>query len=84
MRQIIKRFYISAFVIAVLSSFAFRSSSAITKRSIFLGYRKVAAQCEATDVECTTNGGLACTNANSDVLYKLVGSSCPNQLWRIP
>ena len=85
MRQIIKRFYISAFVIAVLSSFAFRSSTAIGKKSVFIGHRKIGGQCVPTDVLCETNGGQACTDTdNVTVLYKLVGSSCPNQLWRIP
>jgi hypothetical protein len=75
-----------AFMMAITAAFAF--SKAPADKAVFqvIGHIKNSnGSCTPTDVMCeTVKFDTACVNSSSTVLYRLSGTTCPNQLWRIP
>lgn len=75
---------VMAFILATGGAFAFKTAPSEKAVTQFLGHKKQGQSCSATNVMCQDiNNGVPCTSG-TDVLYKLNGSSCPDQLWKIP
>lgn len=72
-----------AFLIAISGAFAFNNAPAKKSAQQFIGHIKVDSDCEETGVLCQDEfNGKPCQSGGTN-LYKLNGSTCPNQLWKI-
>ncbi len=72
-----------AFLIAIAGAFAFTTAPASKSGAQFLGHLKVEGECEETGVMCQDQfNNKPCLSGGSN-LYKLEGTICPNQAWRI-
>jgi hypothetical protein len=85
MKQYINRWFtIPAFLIAIIASFGFHAAPIKSAEVNYVGYRNVNSLCLATDVECSSIFDVLCTDATGHQLYKLNGTTCAIQLFRIP
>jgi len=75
---------VAAFLLAAGGALASKSAPAKETVAEFIGHRKVGQTCVATTVRCQdVNNSIPCMSG-SDNLYKLSGTSCPDQLWYLP
>ena len=72
-----------AFLIAISGAFAFNTVPAKKTTTQFIGHIKVGSDCEESSIMCQDVFNNQPCQSGGNVLYKLNGSTCPNQLWRI-
>jgi len=76
-----KVFPMLAFIVAISGAFAFSSTPTTKAAAQFIGHKPQ--DCEETGVMCQDNTVTTPCQSGGVNLYKLNGSTCPNQLWRI-